>query len=111
MESTYFWSLTLSGSLSTWIGSSSSVRIFAGSGRCVGIVSIVKPKGTPSTIGIVTARSVFFSPVRRSSAFASQRPSESTKTVSWPPTLATGTIGTPERIAWRTKPLRPPRTA
>lgn len=27
------------------------------------------------------------------------------------PTVATGTIGTPDRIAWRTKPFRPARTA
>jgi hypothetical protein len=82
-----------------------------GQRTCVGIVSIVRPKGTPSTIGSLEPRSFFFSPLTRSSPSAIQRPSEITNAVSCPPTVATGTIGTPERIAVRTKPLRPPSTA
>jgi hypothetical protein len=62
-------------------------------------------------IGRLAPRSVLLSPVTLSSALASHWPSETTKTVSCPPTVATGRIGTPERIACFTKPVRPPRVA
>src|SRR5436305_1517851 len=60
------------------------------------MVSIVRPKGTPSTIGIATPRSFFFSPEMRSSPFAIQRPPDKMNAVSCPPTVATAAMGTQE---------------
>jgi hypothetical protein len=62
-------------------------------------------------IGRVAPRRVFFRPVTLSSASASHLPSESTNTVSCPPTVATGRIGTPERMACLTKPVPPASVA
>ena len=61
----------------------------------------------PPMIGMFAPRKRLPRPVY----LAMNLPSESTNTVSWPPTVATGVMGTPERMACRTKPLRPPRMA
>lgn len=77
------------------------MRIFAGNGMWVGTISSETPSGTPSVIGKVAPRRRLPNPPDQR---ARKRPSESTNTVSWPPTVATGTIGTPEgdRLAHET---------
>ena len=87
------------------------MRILAGSGTCAGNTSTAIGNGSPAMIGRLDPRSVFFRPVTVSRALASHLPSERTKTVSCPPTVDTGRIGTPLRIACFTKPVRPPSVA
>src|SRR6201993_290998 len=74
---------------------------------CAGRLSMASGNGKPAMIGIVAPRSRLPSPLQR----ARKRPPDSTNTVSCPPTVATGTIGTPDRMACRTNPLRPASTA